>query len=129
MVFLDVRRLAAADMWGSAGTRRRRQLIRAEFIAGAVGCTALGVLSLVAGGGWRYLLGLWLVGTGVNYVPLTVQALALSRPGALEEELRGLDVRRELRRAGVDQFWIAVPFAVAIAASLETHSDRDSTPD
>jgi hypothetical protein len=34
MVFLDVRRLAAADMWGSAGTRRRRQLIRAEFIAG-----------------------------------------------------------------------------------------------
>jgi hypothetical protein len=129
MVFLDVRRLAAADMWGSAGTRRRRQLIRAEFIAVAVGCTALGVLSLVAGGGWRYLLGLWLVGVGVNYVPLTVQALALSRPGALEEELHGLDVRRELRRAGVHQFWIAVPFAVAIAALLEMHSDRGSAPD
>jgi hypothetical protein len=93
------------------------------------GLYALGVLSLVAGGGWRYLLGLWLVGVGVNYVPLTVQALALSRPGALEEELRGLDVRRELRRAGVHQFWIAVPFAVAIAALLDTHSDRGSAPD
>jgi hypothetical protein len=29
----------------------------------------------------------------------------------------------------VHQFWIAVPFAVAIAALLDTHSDRGSAPD
>ena len=39
---LDVRRLAALDLHGVAGTRRRR-LIRAEFVVGAVGCTGLGV--------------------------------------------------------------------------------------
>ena len=33
---LDVRRLAAVDMHGIAGTSRRRQLIRAEFLAGAI---------------------------------------------------------------------------------------------
>jgi hypothetical protein len=40
---LDVRRLAALDLHGVAGTRRRRRLIRAEFVLGAVGCTGLGV--------------------------------------------------------------------------------------
>jgi len=108
-------------MWGTAGTPRRRRLIRAEFIVGAAGCTALGALSLVSGGVWPDLLGVWLVGVGVNYIPLTLQALALSKPGALEEELLGLDLRRELRRAGVRQLWIALPFAVAIAALLEAH--------
>ena len=40
---LDVRGLAALDMHGVAGTQRRRRLIRAEFVLGAVGCTGLGV--------------------------------------------------------------------------------------
>jgi len=48
MTALDVRRLAAIDMWGSAGAIRRRRLIRAEFVIGALGCTALGVLALVS---------------------------------------------------------------------------------
>jgi hypothetical protein len=117
--FLDVRRLAAADMWGTAGTLRRRRVIRAEFVAGAVGCTVLGlVLLLSAGGALSVVFGVWLVGAGVNYVPLALYAQALSRPGELEAELRGLDLRRELRRASVRQFWIAVPFAVAVAALM-----------
>ena len=37
MTLPNVRRLAALDMWGSAGTSRRRQLIRAEFVIGATG--------------------------------------------------------------------------------------------
>ena len=122
MAFLDVRRLAATDMWGIAGTRRRRQLIRAEFAVGAAGCIVLGVLSLVQGSGWASVLGFWLVGVGLNYIPLSVQATALSKPGVLEEEVRGCDVRRELRRAGVRQLWIAVPFAVVVAALLDAYS-------
>ena len=123
MVLLDVRRLAAADMWGTAGSLRRRRLIRVEFIVGAVGCTALGVLSLISGSGWADALGVWLIGAGVNYIPLALQAQSLSRPGALEAELHGLDLRSELRRAGVRQIWIAVPFAVAIAGLPQALSD------
>ena len=104
-------------MWGTAGTMRRRRLIRAEFEVGAVGCTLLGVLVLASAGsvGWA-LVGAWLVGAGVNYVPLALYARSLSRPGRLEAELRDVDLRRELRRTGLRQFWIAVPLAVAIAA-------------
>jgi hypothetical protein len=125
MAILDVRRLAAADMWGTAGTMRRRRVIRAEFEFGAVGCTLLGVLVIVSAGstGWA-LVGVWLVGAGINYVPLALYARSLSRPGRLEEELHGVDLRRELRRTGVRQFWIAVPLAVAIAALIS----RRTTP-
>ena len=116
MSFIGVRRLAALDMWGLAGSERRRKLIRAEFLVGAGGCTGLGVLVLTAASGWMTALGVWLVGAGLNYVPLAVEAQRLSAPGSLEEELRGVDVRAELRRAGVQQLWIAVPLAVVVLA-------------
>jgi len=115
MVLPNVRRLAAVDMWGTAGSERRRLLIRAEFVIGAVGCTILGALALT-GGGWQIAAGVWLVGAGINYVPLALHAQSLSGPGALEAELAASDPRRELRAATVSQFWIAVPFAVALAA-------------
>jgi hypothetical protein len=102
-------------MWGSAGTIRRRRLIRAEFVVGAAGCTVLGVLGLLSSGVW-VLVGVWLVGVRANYVPLAMQAHSLSSPGALEAELKNVDIARELRRAGVKQLWIAVPFVVAIVA-------------
>jgi hypothetical protein len=115
---IDVRRLAAMDMWGAAGTQRRRRVIRAEFVIGAIGCVILGVFALLTAGTvvWE-IVGVWLVGAGANYVPLALYARSLSQPGALEAELEDAgDLRRELRKAGAQQFWIAVPFAVAIAA-------------
>lgn len=114
---LDARRLAAADMWGTAGSMRRRRLIRAEFAIGALGCTILGLVVILSASSTTWVVvGVWLVGAGSNYVPLALYAQLFSRPGELEAELHGLDLRRELRRAGMRQFWIAVPFAVAIAA-------------
>ena len=121
---LDVRRLAALDMWGSAGSMRRRRIIRAEFVIGVVGCTSLGLLAIGRGSGWMVVLGIWLVGAGVNYVPLALHAQSLSRPGVLEAELAGVDVRSELRRAGLQQFWIAVPLAVAVFALMGVDSSR-----
>jgi len=115
---LDVRRLAALDMWGSKGSMHRRRIIRAEFVIGAIGCTALGLLAVLRGSGWIVVVGFWLIGAGINYVPLALEAQSLSRPGALEAELAGVDVGRELRRAGVQQFWIAVPLAVAVFALM-----------
>ena len=36
MSAVDVRRLAAIDMYGTRGTTRRRRIILTEFIAGAI---------------------------------------------------------------------------------------------
>ena len=109
-------RLVAVDLYGTAGSAWRRRLIRAEFVIGAAGCTLLGVLILMSASGWGLALGGWLVATGMNYVPLAISAHSLSRPGALEAELAGADLPRELRQAGVRQLWIVVPLAVVVAA-------------
>jgi hypothetical protein len=114
---LDVRRLAAVDMYGAAGTRRRRRLIRAEFVLGAVGGTGLGVwaAATAATAGWQ-LFGAWIAGVGVNYAALAWQAALLSRPGALEAELAGADLPRELRRYSYLQLWVVVPLLLAVLA-------------
>ena len=85
-------------------------------------CSALGVFVLASSSGWRMAVGIWLLGAGLNYVPLALSAYSLSRPGALEAELAGVDLRRELRRAGLRQLWIAVPLSVAIAAVAQARS-------
>jgi hypothetical protein len=105
-------------MWGATGSSRRRQIIRSEFTLGAIGCVVLGLLSLRSGNGWYVLVGLWLVGVGANYFVLAKHSWSLLRPGALEQELRGIDVRRELRRASVQQLWIGVPFVLAGRAAF-----------
>ncbi|MFC8520997.1 hypothetical protein [Streptomyces sp. NPDC057257] len=106
---VDVRRLAAVDMYGAAGSRLRRRVILAEFLSGAVGVPAVGVLVVRSGGAVGWGVGLWLVGMGLNYLPLAVHAVSLSRPGALERELTGVNVPDELRHYTVAQFWVAVP--------------------
>jgi hypothetical protein len=117
---MNVRRMAALDMWGSAGGRRRRLVIRWEFVVGVFGCFALGALVLASTSSSLWLLiGVWLIGAGINYAPLAAYATTLSRPGALERELESIDTRRELRRAGVHQLWIAVPCSVALAALIQ----------
>ena len=120
----DPRWLAAIDMYGLHGSPRRRRVIRAEFVAGAALCIGLGAISLLAASGpWRWI-GLWLVGAGANYIVLASHAFALSRPGALEAEVHGLEVKRELLRVGLAQFWVAVPFAVCVFALANSSGGR-----
>jgi hypothetical protein len=119
MAFVDPRRLAAVDMHGLHGNPMRAKVIRLEFIVGASGALALGGASLVASEGIGRLLGAWLLGVGLNYVPLALYAQRLSRPGALEAELAGVeDFPAEARRVGMGQFWILMPLAVVIGALL-----------
>lgn len=47
---LDLRRLAAVDMYGPAGSPVRRWVILVEFVAGLVGCVALGIWAARGGG-------------------------------------------------------------------------------
>jgi hypothetical protein len=117
MELLDVRRLAALDMHGAAGTQRRRRLIRVEFVVGAVGGLALGLWAAVTAATvtWQ-LFGAWVAGVGVNYAVLAWHAALLSRPGALEAELAGVDVPCELRRHSYLQAWIFVPLLLAVLA-------------
>jgi hypothetical protein len=122
---VDVRRLAAIDMYGIRGTARRRRIILTEFILGAV--------VLVGYGGWLAFtpgtpvdlaLGAYLMAIGVNYVPLSLYALALIRPGALDAELAGVDTGPELRRYSVLQFWVFVPLALVVMAGRQALSRR-----
>jgi hypothetical protein len=102
-------------MYGTRGTLRRRRIILVEFAVGAVALVAFGAWLLVSssGPGGR-ALGLWAIGAGLNYAPLAGHAIALSRPGALDAELSGVDTGRELRRYGVLQLWILVPLALVV---------------
>jgi len=116
----DVRRFTALDMYGSAGTRRRRQVIRAEFLIGCPALLVLGALSLLNG---QLLVGGWFLGVGVNYVPLAVYSVILFPPGRLEAELAAVgDVRAQLIRAGAVQALLLVPFLVAAAAAAQHHT-------
>jgi hypothetical protein len=113
----DVRRLAALDMYGAGGTLRRRRLIRAEFVAGALGCIILGVLAAVAGSTAYKLLGAWLIGVGINYVPLAAYSVILCAPGRLEAALSGVNIRAEQRYYMRAQILLAVPLLVALLAA------------
>ena len=71
MAGMKVRRLAAIDMYGARGATRRRRIILAEFIAGAVVMVAFGVwLAAFSSGLAGRVLGLWMAGCGLNYVRL-----------------------------------------------------------
>jgi hypothetical protein len=118
-VRLDVRRLAAIDMWGSAGARWRRWVILAEFLTGVAGCGALAVVLLGSGSTPSVVFGAWLAGVAANYVPLAVHALTLARPGALESEIAGVDVPAELRHYTGAQVWILVPLLVVWLAAVQ----------
>jgi hypothetical protein len=118
---MDVRRLAAIDMHGIHGTRFRRRLILAEFVIGVVALVPFGTWQVVnAAGLVGSMFGLWLVGTGLNYVPLSAHAIGLTRPGALGKELVDVDVAAELRRYTVLQLWVLVPFALVVLAARQT---------
>lgn len=125
MSAVDVRRLAAIDMYGTRGTTRRRRIILTEFVLGAIVMIAFGVwLAMVSGTTFDRALGLYIVLAGANYVPLALYAIALMRPGALDQELAGVDTVREIRRYGRLQLWIFVPLSLVVMASRQAVARR-----
>ncbi|HEX8971176.1 hypothetical protein [Oryzihumus sp.] len=115
---IDVRRLAAIDLWGLHGRPLRRRLITLEFALGIVLPMVLGSVCLTARAPFTRVVGAWLVGIALNYVPLAFQAFRLSRHGALEAELAGVDTRSELRRYSRRQFVIVIPLALLVMSFL-----------
>jgi hypothetical protein len=113
---MNVRRLAALDLHGARGTSLRRRLVLAEFAMAVAGSLAIGgwILTAASGIGGR-VVGAYVLGAGLNYVPLLAYAITLSRPGALAAELAGVDIGQELRRYSVLQAWLFVPLALIVA--------------
>jgi hypothetical protein len=111
-----------------AGTRRRQRVILAEFVLGAVVGVIIGVWVAVLAGtaGWQ-AFGAWVAGIGVNYAALAWHAVSLSRPGALDAELAGVDVPHELRRYSLLQFWVMVPLVLGILAVGQSRRPRNAT--
>jgi len=115
---VTVRRLAAIDMYGLRGSARRRRIVVAEFVAGALLLTGFGIWLLTrASSAGAVVFGGWMTGVGLNYVPLACHALWLNGRGRLEAELAGVDVGRELRRYSVWQLWILVPLAIPVISA------------
>jgi hypothetical protein len=115
---MDVRRLAAIDMWGTRGTLRRRRIILVEFVIGFLLALAVGaVIVAAAHTPIGYVIGGYVLGAGLNYAPLAWFAIGLYRPGALDAELAGVDKAAELRRYAALQFWIFVPLALVVFAA------------
>jgi hypothetical protein len=89
MTAVDVRRLAAIDMYGTTGTVRRRRIILAEFIAGTVGLVTVGawLAGASAGLGGR-VLGVWMAALwppgwtrrSPRSAPWQAMAIATSQP-------------------------------------------------
>lgn len=120
LVVMNVRRLAAIDMYGARGTIRRQRLILAEFLLGAAVSVGFGTwLLLQTSNAAGQAIALWILGVGLNYAPLAAYAIALSRPGVLNSELAGVDTGRELRRYSVQQLWVFVPLSLVAFAARE----------
>jgi len=112
-------------MWGTRGTLRRRRVILAEFTFGFVVAVVFGawILTASSGIGGR-LFGAWIIGVGLNYAPLAVYAILLTRFGALDKDLAGVDTYRELRRYGVLQLWIVLPLVLLVFAARQEFVSR-----
>ena len=112
-------------MYGARGTTRRRRVILAEFLLGAVGGTAFGLWALTSwDGAVGIVVGIYLLGLAANYVALALHAITLTRAGALNAELRSVDIRAALRHYTVTQFWVFVPGLFAALALMQLAGTR-----
>ena len=95
---INIRKLAAVDMvWLGA------RVIIAEYFLGIVIPLILGWISIRAGLSqpvpmvWETALGFWLVSIGVNYIPLFIYAVLISRAGTvITWKKRGFTIRPTL---------------------------------
>jgi hypothetical protein len=115
---IDLRKLVALDM-----VLHGKRFIIAEFAFGVLLPLILGLFSF-RGTLFKPFpptvqtaLGLWLLGIGVNYVPLLIYAILIARGGTIEAE--GRPEMPHVKRYSLQQFIIFVPFLVAILAVVQ----------
>ena len=103
-------------MHGTYGSMRRRRIILAEYVFGAVASLWIGGYLTASASGWPAALGWYVVGVGINYVALAANAVDLSRPGVLDRELAEADLRADVGFYIRAQMLLFVPLLVAVLA-------------
>jgi hypothetical protein len=109
---INPRKLAAIDIvfLGS-------KLIIAEFAGGVLLCVALGTFVLFRGHSfWQIALGLYFVSLGINYVPLLVYAVAITRGQSARVEMGDelIDERRAMAKYRRQSILLLVPLLAPI---------------
>jgi hypothetical protein len=111
---LSPRKLAAIDI-AFLGAR----LIIAEYAIGVLLFVALEALTLLRGGShWQVAVGVYLILLGINYVPMLVYAVAISKGGSAHAEIHDelTDKRRAMTRYRRQSAFLLVPLVVPITA-------------
>ena len=121
---INPRKLAAIDI-----TFLGSKFIIAEFSCGVLLCTALGVSTLLrAGSFWQITLGAYLICLGINYVPMLVYSIAISRGQSarieIGEELN--NCRRAMAKYRRQSMYLLVPLLVP-AIALQTLLAKQSS--
>jgi hypothetical protein len=103
-------------MHGTYGSMRRRRIILAEYLFGAVASLGIGGYLAASAAGWTAAIGWYVVGVGINYVALAAHAIDLSRPGVLDCELADANLRADFGFYTRAQMLLFVPLLVAVLA-------------
>lgn len=115
---INIRKLAALDMVLN-GTR----FIQVEFALGVILPLLLGQFSFRSGLAsmsrlnWMTVTGIWLLGIGVNYLPLFIYSVIIARGRTVKEE--GEPMRPQLKKYGFQQVIILVPLFVVVVALVQ----------
>ena len=119
----DVRKLAAIDI-AFLGAR----FIIAEFAVGVLGPLALGVfIALRSHSVSGLLMGAYFLTLGVNYVPLLLYAVAISRAGSAAREIGdelAVDRRRARRKYRRGSMLLLIPLVVPVLAVIQERQRR-----
>lgn len=119
---IKIRKLVALDMAVHSPT-----FIVIEFVIGVLGIPALGLYSLFKGG---TRMGLYLLGIGINYLPLLVYAVIIARKRSANREAAYELSHKptEAKRYLVGQLILLAPFIVVpLALYQEIFQAKGST--
>jgi hypothetical protein len=119
---MNPRKLAAIDivLLGS-------KLILTEFAAGVLLCVALGTFVLFWGHSfWQLALGLYLIALGINYVPMLVYAVAITRGQSARAEVGDElnDKHRAMATYRRQSILLLIPLTVPILALAQERRKR-----
>jgi hypothetical protein len=115
---VNIRKLVAVDMV-LHGTR----FIVAEFAIGVILLLVLGYVSIFAGffnfaqSGLQTVIGYWMLGIAVNYIPLFIYAVLIARGGTVKAE--GEPELVHIKRYNVQQLIVFIPLLIALVALIQ----------
>ena len=126
-IVLNARKLAAIDL-----VFLGPKVIIVEFAIGILFSAALGVFVLLRGHGSlvQVVLGLYLISIGINYVPMLIYAIAISKANSARAELGSeLDNQRAaMAKYRRQSLWLLVPLSVPVVVITQTRKRGVNDP-